>query len=127
MFPMEALSSSTVGAATTRSASSGLILILNFFLWSSSSSDSSEEKNGDFLVTGSDVALRKRSLVQHPTHLPSDVSNCISADIYKIRYFYTELFCHFLAQGAGVNMETLESELQPDNCSSTIIKNTEIE
>lgn len=69
MLPMEALSSSTVGAATTRSASSGLILILNFFLWSSSSSDSSEEKNGDFLVMGSNVALRKQSPVQHSTHL----------------------------------------------------------
>lgn len=67
MLPMEALSSSTVGAATTRSASSGLILILNFFLWPSSSSDSSEEKKGDFLVTGSNVALRKRNPGQHST------------------------------------------------------------
>lgn len=75
MLPMEALSSSTVGAATTRSASSGLILILNFFLWSSSSSDSSEEKNGDFLVMGSNVALRKQSPVQHSTPLLSDVSS----------------------------------------------------
>lgn len=87
MFPMETLSSSTVGTATTRSASSGLILILNFFLWSSSSSDSSEEKNGDFLVTGSDGALRKLSPVQRSTHLPSDVSNCNSADKLKIRSF----------------------------------------
>lgn len=87
MLPMEALSSSTVGAATTRSASSGLILILNFFLWSSSSSDSSEEKNGDFLVMGSNVALRKQSPVQHSTHLLSDVSNGISADKFKIRHF----------------------------------------
>lgn len=113
MLPMEALSSSTVGAVTTRSASSGLILILNFFLWSSSPSDSSEEKNGDFLVMGSDVALRKQSSVKtfnpfafwcfklHP-----------SRDIWRSEASRHELFS-LLAQGsAAVNIDTLESELQ---------------
>lgn len=52
MLPMEALSSSTVGAGMTKSGGRGLILILNFFLCSSSSSDSSEEKKCDFLGAG---------------------------------------------------------------------------
>lgn len=49
MLPMEALSSSTVGAVMTQSGGRGLILILNFRLCSSSSSDSSEEKKCVFL------------------------------------------------------------------------------
>lgn len=52
MFPIEALSSSTVGAAMTQSGGRGFILILNFRLCSSSSSDSSDEKKCVFFGAG---------------------------------------------------------------------------